>query len=118
MGEQTAETAQWQDTPEKEAWRALIPACADAISGYITREGTVGNLGELLAAQVLNVAFQHRETLRIGGDGTRWFTADEVVEIANETSDSLGNLYRLDFIDRIRHESSANPTPPGQQATS
>jgi hypothetical protein len=34
----------------------------------------------------------------------RWFTADEVVEIANETSDSFGNLYRLDFIDRIRHE--------------
>lgn len=34
----------------------------------------------------------------------RLFSADEVIEIANETSDSSGNLYRLDFIDRIRHE--------------
>lgn len=36
--------------------------------------------------------------------GERVFTAAEVIEIANETSDSLGNLYRLDFIDRINHE--------------
>lgn len=40
----------------------------------------------------------------------RVFTADEVIEIANETSDSLGNLCRLDFIDRIRHEAT-NVTP-------
>jgi hypothetical protein len=37
----------------------------------------------------------------------RTFTAAEVIEIANETSDSLGNLYRLDFIDRIQHEAAA-----------
>lgn len=34
------------------------------------------------------------------------FTAEEVVQIANETSDSFGNLYYLDFIVRIRHEAS------------
>lgn len=39
----------------------------------------------------------------------RRFTADEVIEIANETSDSFGNLYRLDFIDRIEHEARALP---------
>jgi hypothetical protein len=51
-----------------------------------------------MAAKVLlDLAARQRPT-------DRWFTADEVVEIANETSDSFGNLYRLDFIDRIRHE--------------
>ena len=38
----------------------------------------------------------------------RMFTADEVVEIANETSDWLGNLYRLDFIRRIQHEAAVD----------
>lgn len=41
-------------------------------------------------------------------DPERMFTAAEVIEIANETSDSLGNLYRLDFIDRIRHEAASD----------
>lgn len=44
----------------------------------------------------------------------RTFTAEEVIEIANETSDRLGNLYRLDFIDRIRHE--ARVLPPGRES--
>jgi hypothetical protein len=38
------------------------------------------------------------------GEEPRRFTADEVIQMAEETSDSLGNLYRLDFIDRVRHE--------------
>lgn len=38
--------------------------------------------------------------------GGRLFTSDEVISIANETSDTLGNLYRLDFIERIKHEST------------
>lgn len=63
MNEKTAESAEWQDTTEKAAWRDLIPACADAISGFVTPGETVGELAELLAARVLNVAFQHRETL-------------------------------------------------------
>lgn len=57
-----AET-EWTDTPEKEAWRALVPACANAISDYCTPGERVGKLAEILAVQVLNVAFQHRETL-------------------------------------------------------
>lgn len=32
------------------------------------------------------------------------FTAEEVIQIANETSDLWGNLYRIDFINRIKHE--------------
>lgn len=36
----------------------------------------------------------------------RMFTVEEVIEIANETSDSFGNLYRLDFIRRIQHEAA------------
>lgn len=48
---------------EKEAWRALIPACADAISGFYTPSETIGDLAEVLAARVLSVAFQHRESL-------------------------------------------------------
>ena len=32
------------------------------------------------------------------------FTAEEVIGIANDTSDLQGNLYRLDFISRIEHE--------------
>jgi hypothetical protein len=35
---------------------------------------------------------------------TRTFTADEIIQIANETSDSWGNLYRIDFINRIKWE--------------
>ncbi|WP_107768501.1 hypothetical protein [Nocardioides terrigena] len=43
------------------------------------------------------------------------FTADEVVEIANETSDSLGNLYRVDFIRRIEHEARVIPPVKGDR---
>jgi hypothetical protein len=46
-------------------------------------------------------------TLLTGAETERTFTAAEVIEIANETSDSLGNLYRLDFIARIQHEAAA-----------
>ncbi len=38
--------------------------------------------------------------------GGRLFSAAEIIQIANETSDNQGNLYRLDFIDRIRHEAN------------
>ena len=34
------------------------------------------------------------------------FTAEEVIGIANDTSDLQGNLYRLDFISLIEHEAS------------
>jgi hypothetical protein len=37
----------------------------------------------------------------------RLFTASEVIRIAEETSDSLGNLYRLDFIRRMTWEARA-----------
>lgn len=49
----------------------------------------------------------------VAATGVRLFTADEVVEMANEASDSFGNLYRLDFIDRMRHEAAlaARPAP-------
>jgi len=40
--------------------------------------------------------------------GGRLFPASEIIQIANETSDIQGNLYRLDFIDRIRHESGVS----------
>jgi len=41
------------------------------------------------------------------------FTAKEVIGIANDTSDSQGNLYRLDFISRIEHEAvPAGPWEP------
>ena len=43
------------------------------------------------------------------------FTAEEVIGIANDTSDLQGNLYRLDFISRIEHEAGrvlpVTPTP-------
>ncbi len=44
------------------------------------------------------------------------FTADLVIEMANETSDSLGNLYRLDFIDRVRHEADRLAQPADEGA--
>lgn len=43
------------------------------------------------------------------------FTVDEVIQIANETSDSFGNLYRLDFIDRMRHEARLTPGNSGEK---
>lgn len=36
--------------------------------------------------------------------GGNRFSAEEVIQMANETSDSFGNLYRIDFINRIKHE--------------
>ncbi|RLK47637.1 hypothetical protein [Microbacterium telephonicum] len=38
--------------------------------------------------------------------GGRLFTAAKIIQIANETSDSQGNLYRIDFINRINHEAT------------
>lgn len=95
MGENThsAETAAL--TEWAEAMREYLAAHPDH---GLTAEDVVGNA---------------RARVRALGAAERTFTAEEVIEIANETSDSLGNLYRLDFIDRIRHEVE-HRNPPAQ----
>ena len=94
----------------------VAPSDVDALANLIrTIDGNhdlgAGALAErILASDWLADLLAERE---------RRFTVDEVIEIANETSDSWGNLYRLDFIDRIRHEGDAEyRIPPGQDERS
>lgn len=55
---------QWIDTPEKAAWRALLPDAVEAIQSFYTPGEQVGeDLAQVLAARVLNVAYQHRADL-------------------------------------------------------
>jgi hypothetical protein len=58
---------EWQDTREKEAWRALIPACTEAVRDYLPEGATV--TPEFIAAQVLDVAFRR---LTSGDDGIEY----------------------------------------------
>lgn len=77
---------------------------AEAMSEHLTTHPD----HDLTAEDVVGNALARTRVL---GAPERTFTAEEVIEIANETSDSLGNLYRLDFIDRIRHEAEPTTSP-------
>lgn len=88
-----------KESNEKDTLREWAEAMSEWLTNHpdhdLSAEDVVGNA---LARARLITAGEYK------------FTADEVVEIANETSDTFGNLYRLDFIDRIRHEALRFPS--------
>lgn len=58
------ENRAWVDTPEKAAWRALLPEAAAKIANFYTPGDQVGDrLAEVLAARVLSLAYKRRADL-------------------------------------------------------
>lgn len=103
-------------SPATDGLREAIEALAADFRSEIDWSNGRSNYGdneawEQAARRVDDILAAHPATPSETATEGRTFTADEVIEIANETSDSFGNLYRLDFIDRIRHEAAEETQP-------
>jgi hypothetical protein len=113
MSDRNLVTYEEPRNPEGPYWRLAIDRLSSGQPGLVFTI-SVDHFNDMLPREELTVVVADGDALLkpvlewldagSGWTSRRLFGVDEIILIANETSDNLGNLYRIDFIERIKWE--------------